>query len=567
MVICGLKLTHDGAVAIIENNKLIFCVEVEKLNNNLRHSEIFNVFVIENILKNNGYNVTDVDIFVIDGWGWGDNDPQKSIVLPRLKIRNNFNQILITNNDFQYYLNIAKYQEANSNINVLKCWQFNNLLIANKKFKYLSFFHTAGHVMSSYCTSSASRREESSYILTWDGGMFPNLCYYDCKNKKLENLGPIFLLIGNIYSIFSQYFGPFKTGANYADDDLSVPGKVMAYISQGSLNKKLYKHFNEIYYNYNSYPSGFANYFAHEFSKINIYYKYSDEDILASFHFYLEEMIIAKLRKKISLHNKKCQNICLAGGSFLNIKWNSAIRNSGLFSEVHVPPFPNDSGSAIGAACCAMYETAKLSTLEWNVFSGPKLIINNSYNGWKASSCDIAQLAQLLYTTKEPVIYLHGRAELGPRSLGHRSIIADATNFKIKNILNTIKNREEYRPISPVCLEEKANKYFIPGTKSQYMLFDYKVRNFWLDKIPAVVHFDNSARLQTISKKDDSNFYDLLLKYEKISKIPILCNTSANCKGSGFFPDVYSATKWGKTNYVWCDNIVYTKIVKIKFDV
>jgi carbamoyltransferase len=214
-----------------------------------------------------------------------------------------------------------------------------------------------------------------------------------------------------------------------------------------------------------------------------------------------------------------------------------------------------------------MYKTTNCSTLEWNVFSGPQLIINKPYNGWQMSDCNVAQLAKLLFQTKEPVVYLHGKSELGPRSLGHRSIVADATNIKMKNILNVIKNREEYRPISPMCLEEKASKYFLPGTKSQYMLFDHIVKDFWLDKIPAIVHLDKSARLQTVSENDDNIFYDLLMKYEKISKIPILCNTSANYKGSGFFPDIYSATKWGKTNYVWCDNVVYTKKVKIKFDV
>ncbi len=564
MIICGLKLTHDGAVALIEDGKLVFNVELEKLNNNLRFTSIEDTAIISEILGQFGYSLSDVDYFAIDGWG-GDDQGELAIQ-PRLEIGESNNRLSAYNSMEPYKLDIAQYEEKSLKHNVLEEWSFKGLRIGNMNVEYNSYLHVAGHIMSAYCTSDFSKRNESSYVLVWDGGMYPKFYYFDAASRKIENLGPIFLMIGNIYTIFSQHFGPFKVSGNFAKDSLSVAGKVMAYIALGQVRRELFEHFDQIYAECYKTPMGFANILANEFKKRIEGQGYSDEDILSSFHVYLEELIIKKLEKKIKRHDKKCANLCMAGGCALNIKWNTAIRNSGLFDSVYVPPFPNDSGSAIGAACCLMLNKLQKTCLDWNVYSGPAIIENSPAVGWKTRECSIKELAKLIHDTNEPVVLLNKNAELGPRALGNRSIVAAPTSPAMKDILNIIKIREYYRPVSPICLEEKAANIFDPGITDPYMLFDHKVKQNWVDKIPAVCHLDGTARLQTVNNEQNPLIFELLIEYEKLSNIPMLCNTSANNKGSGFFPDVFSATDWNKANYVWCSNMLYEKEDKVIFD-
>lgn len=367
------------------------------------------------------------------------------------------------------------------------------------------------------------------------------------------------MFIGNIYTIFSQHFGPFKVSGNFAKDNLSVAGKVMAYIALGQTRRELFDIFDDIYANHYDAPMGFANIFANEFKKRIAGMGYSDEDILQSFHVYLEELLVSKLEKKIQRFPRGSRNLCFAGGCALNIKWNSALRSSGIFDEIFVPPFPNDSGSAIGVACLAMLRQGAHPALEWSVLGGPMIVANEPAEGWNSRECSVTELANLLYTTKEPVVFLNGRAELGPRALGNRSILADPTSPGMKDLLNQMKQRESYRPVSPICLEEKAKVYFDPGIKDPYMLFDHKVRLQFLDAIPAICHLDQTARLQTVNAEMNPVVAGLLSEYEQISGFPILCNTSANLNGSGFFPDVYSATLWNQTNYVWCEGMLYER--------
>ncbi len=563
MRICGIKLTHDGAVALIDEGKLIFCIEMEKVNNNPRFTEISNINTVVEILKRYGYSIEDIDLFAVDGWGG--NDQNELAIQPRLKIGENYNFLSVNCYGEMVDLPVAYYRERTVQESLLGEWDFEDLHIADHKVGYKSYLHATGHFMSTYCTSEFAKNNESSYLLIWDGGMFPRLYFKEEGNFKIENLGPIFFLIGNIYTIFSQHFGPFKVQGNFAKDDLSIAGKVMAYIAFGNLKEELFKLFDEIYDTCYDKPMGFANIFAKEFKNRIEGLPYNDEDILLTFHVYLENMLISKLRKKINRHGSKSKNLCIAGGCALNIKWNSAIRLSGLFENVYVSPFPNDSGSALGAASTAMVLHDNRSALSWNVYSGPKLDNVQNIDGWDRTPCSLEDLAKLIVTKGEPIVFLNGNAELGPRALGNRSIIGSADSEQMKDMLNQVKQRENYRPVSPICMEEFAQDIFEPGIRDPFMLFDHKVKKEWISKIPAVIHLDGTARLQTVSNKDNPTFYQLLKEYHKLSGIPLLCNTSANYKGKGFFPDVYSAAAWDQVNYIYAEGMLYSKIDKTIF--
>jgi len=563
MLICGLKLTHDGAIALIEDNRLVFSTEIEKLNNNPRYASIEDAMLIKEVLGTEGYQLSDIDHFVIDGWGGYDQDALA--VQPRLEIGEESNKLALSNNGIPYQLDIAQYHERTLKSNVLEQWHFSNLHIENTILNYSSVLHVTGHIMSAYCSSPFAQKNEDAFVLVWDGGMYPRLYYFNAENGTVENHGPVFLLIGNIYSIFSQHFGPFKVNGGFAKDSLSVAGKVMAYIALGKVRSELFPVFENIYNECYDTPMGFANIFANKFKTYITDLDYSDEDILATFHQFLGEMLVNKLLKKVQRLNKKSTNLCFAGGCALNIKWNSLIRNSGAFTDVYVPPFPNDSGSAIGAACTAMFSLTGNAALNWSVYSGPLIRKDLPVAGWIERDCDISELAQLLHETGEPVVFLHDRTELGPRALGNRSILAAAVNPYMKDILNKVKKREAYRPVSPICLVEHAASIFDPGCPDPYMLFDHLLREEWTDKVPAIRHLDGTARLQTVDNIINPLLASLLQKYYEVSGIPMLCNTSANLNGSGFFAGVEAATRWNEVNYVWCEGSLYEKTDKISF--
>lgn len=531
MVICGIKFTHDGAVALIDDGKLIFNCEVEKLNNNPRYEKLNKVDTVFELLKENGYSKEIVDRFVVDGW------------LEPCEISRSLN-----GSDISFKL--AKYGNIVVSKSLLYAENF-----SNEAFSYSSFMHVSGHAFSAYCTSPFAVSAEASYILVWDGGMFPQLFYFDPVLKQTESLGILFPLNGNTYGRFAQQFPPFDQTSRF---DLGVAGKLMAYIALGKVSEELLTVFHSTLQN-GIVEGDNIDEVVNRFFNACAGTRFTPEDKMASFHVFIEQMLVNSLKKIVQEHPQKKANLCFVGGAALNIKWNSAIRSSKTFDHIWVPPFPNDSGSALGAACCEMvYSTSKIA-LDWNVFCGPQLKQVSLKSGWEHCSFSIADLAALLHKNGEPVVVLHDRAEAGPRALGCRSIIAPAISASMKEWLNKVKNRENYRPVAPICLESKAPEIFIPGTPDPYMLFDHVVREEWKSKIPAVIHLDGTARLETASKDGNPFIFELLTEYEKLSHVPVLCNTSANYNGSGFFPNVKSVMEWGQVNYIWSEGQLYYK--------
>lgn len=203
-----------------------------------------------------------------------------------------------------------------------------------------------------------------------------------------------------------------------------------------------------------------------------------------------------------------------------------------------------------------MFCRGGVPALDWDVYSGPRLDTTAAPPDWTSRPCDERGVAELLHTEGEPIVVLSGRAELGPRALGNRSILAPAADPAMKDRLNELKGREGYRPVAPICLQGRAREVFDPGTPDPYMLFEHQVRADWVRRIPAVIHLDGTARLQTI-EPGSSRTALILAEYERLSGIPVLCNTSANFNGRGFFPDAAAASKWGKTKYIWQDGTIY----------
>jgi len=566
MIICGIKTTHDGGIAIIENGMLKYSVEMEKIDNKGRYSDFSDLNLLPKLLRECGYEINQIDQFVIDGWhGTG-------------RYWNGESKLILKDGSHENSIRVAPYSEKRRLEDILQRFTFGDrLLIEGKIYNYSSYMHVTGHVMSAYCTSPFAQRNESSYVLVWDGGLYPRLYYYDINTNTIKNIGHLFLFLGTIYSIIAQYFGPYKKTKEQlfqerAKRDIegyfggySVAGKIMSYIALGNLKPELFELFNQLRAEQTEVSNELEHLFSKKLRQLIHSDEYSDVDVLATFHAYLEGLLLDKLEQKTKRYPEFSKNLCFVGGCALNIKWNSSIRDSKLFNDVYVPPFPNDSGSAIGVAAAENLRITRRPYIDWNVYSGPNIVKGAPNLDWQAIPCSIEALAMHLYKSDEPTIFLDGRAELGPRALGNRSILASPINNVMKDLLNKVKQREYFRPVAPICLESEATKVFIPGCQDPYMLFDHQVREEWKKKIPAICHIDGSARLQTVNETSNPTIFALLKAFYDLTSIPLLCNTSANYNGSGFFPDLASAMKWGRLNYIWYDNQLYTRKDKLNF--
>ncbi len=551
MLIVGVKASHDGGVALIDGNRLVFSIEIEKLGNNHRYSRLRDLEQVAEILRSQGVDPEDVDQFVVDGW-W----PEKGATEPSVATFAAGEPVVLP---------VAPYVDGVGALDPLERYEFAAHDFNSRTSGYVSYHHASNHALGSYCTSPFAARGEDSLALVWDGGISPRLYHVSASTRTVRPVAPLFPVTGNIFADFCAHFDPFRKDSEAAGDDelhhLSVAGKAMAYAALGTSQRSAFPVFDRLFEELPSISTHNADEIGERVAaeRDELFPGLSNADIIATFQEYLGELLLERLSglvKKRFMGQRL--NLCLGGGCALNIKWNSVIRNSGLFRDVWIPPFPNDAGAAIGTAACELFRQGQPLALDWDVYSGPRVTEGELPAGWTSQPCDERQLAELLHTEGEPVVVLSGRAELGPRALGNRSILAPAVDPGMKKRLNDIKHRADYRPVAPLCLTERSGEVFDPGTPDRYMLFDHQMRPGWAERVPAIVHLDGSARLQTIDAGVDCAAARVLVEYERISGIPVLCNTSANLNGSGFFPDVASAARWGRTRYVWSEGTLYT---------
>jgi hydroxymethyl cephem carbamoyltransferase len=223
--------------------------------------------------------------------------------------------------------------------------------------------------------------------------------------------------------------------------------------------------------------------------------------------------------------------LIIGGGSGLNCDWNSKWKESGLFSEVIVAPVTNDSGSAIGTAIDAQLHYTGNPKIEWDVYSGLSFDSSCSFNVAQYDIYDNKEIIVDMLANDLILAWVSGKYEIGPRALGNRSILAAPFRDSTRIRLNEIKQREQFRPIAPVCLEEDAAKWFGCDHPSPYMLYTYIAKT---DALAAVTHVNKTARLQTVSFKTNKNMYNLLMAFKEKTGYGVLCNTSLNFNGRGF---------------------------------
>lgn len=558
----GIKVTHDAAVAAIDidSGALLFSVEIEKLHNNPRYSKLHKFQQVDEVLMAQGVKFNEIFGVAVDGWRGG------HVTVDGEK------------------LSVASYHEAEhlssmGTFDVTTSPWGETVPLLGCTFPYLSFTHNATHIAAAVALRGGD--EQELWVVTWDGGQPPTL--NRCKPGSAELVGLLHRVSGSLYAVMGCYWGPYANRRqalawDHKADGLlirgfDVPGKLMSYIALSthpnrvraaqSAAHRIYKalrlavHWRPDPLHTLEHQLCAALAVAPEAEHC------SDADMLLAVHNFLQDLLVDGAVRMIPRN----AHLIFTGGSALNIKWNTALRDSGHFGSVFVPPVPNDSGNAIGAAVLgAAALTGEWRPMKWSVYCGPRILHDTTQRaGWGNDLCDAKGLAHILaLNPARPVLVLRDAAEIGPRSLGHRSLLMSA-GPEAKATLNRIKQREDFRPVAPICLEEHAAEFFTPGTPDPWMLFEHRARSEWVkERLPSAFHLDGTARLQTVNAEQCPFTHEVLTHYRHLRGVPVLCNTSANLNGSGFFHSLQSALVWAEkagVDFVLCNDTLFWRAI------
>jgi carbamoyltransferase len=255
-----------------------------------------------------------------------------------------------------------------------------------------------------------------------------------------------------------------------------------------------------------------------------------------------EKVLLARARWLRETTGAK--NLCIAGGVALNCVANGRIAREAGFENVWIQPAAGDDGIAIGCAAYGHLEVLK----QPRAFVMKQSYVGKSYAEQDVTNAtqkflvriqttavrsdDICRETAKLLADQKVIGWFQGGSEFGPRALGNRSLLADPRKAEMKDILNSrVKHRQPFRPFAPIVLEERAKEIFEGEEDSPFMLIAKPVRREWRDRIPAIVHVDGTARVQTVSQDTNPVLYRLLKEFEALTGVPVLINTSFNVKG------------------------------------
>jgi carbamoyltransferase len=238
------------------------------------------------------------------------------------------------------------------------------------------------------------------------------------------------------------------------------------------------------------------------------------------------------------------KNLCVAGGVGLNCVANGVLARESGFENVWIQPAAGDDGIAIGCAYyghLAVRKQPRTHVIKHAFFGKPyrdeeikdavsKRMVRLVSNA--VPSPDICKETAKILADGNIIGWFQGRSEFGPRALGNRSILADPRTAEMKDILNSrVKHRQPFRPFAPIVLKERADEIFLGPGDSPYMLMAKHVAPEWKDRIPAIVHVDGTARVQTVDEASNPTLYRLLKEFDALTGVPVLVNTSFNIKG------------------------------------
>ncbi len=401
---------------------------------------------------------------------------------------------------------------------------------ARGQFRWHFVAHHLAHAASAFLPSPF----EEAAVMTLDGrGERATTGYAVGRGADLEWLGQVHMphSLGLLYEDVTDYLGFLRSSDEY---------KVMALASHGK--PRHLADFREII------RLGADGQFAIEGPRLVERFGPSrvrggpiedrHHDIAHSLQAVLEETVVELARW---LHGASgSDNLAMAGGVALNCVMNARVRDRSPFRNVWVQPAAGDAGTALGAALWVDARERGATRKDYvmdHAFLGPSYEDDaiEAFLRWSKlpyrRMVDVAGETAAILAEDRVIGWFQGRMEFGPRALGARSILASPIHAAMQGRLNEIKDREDFRPVAPVVLEEEAAGWFAGCGVSPFMLFVHDVRPEVADRIPAVRHVDGTARVQTIRRDQNPRYYDLLKAFHARTGVPVLVNTSFNTRG------------------------------------
>ncbi len=538
MKIIGINLNHISSAALYVNGNQIFASSEERFTRN-KLTRAFPKNVIKEALQFSNLRMDDIDAFAI---GWN----------PSINLENFKNSFSYTYRWFPELL----YTVPNNlfEINKIKNHGFieQNFYssIFKKEMRVIYINHHLCHAAQSFLSSGFN----TASLLTIDGfgertsSLWGTASQSEIKIEKEEYFPQS---LGSFYETITDYLG-FKPDAD--------EWKVMGMSAFGDKNK-FSNQFDKIlklktkgeyeldltYFNFFNFdrPGHFSKKFEDLFGKEvkanGIDFKKIHYDFAASAQKKFEDCYINAFNHLVT-KNKSKKSICLGGGATMNCLANGVLSQKFPNIKIHVPFAPDDLGLSMGAALYAtkyIYRK-KVNHNKISTFSGREYLgceIKRKLDNYKLKykyHKKIESIAAKLIANGNVIGWYQGRSEFGQRALGNRSILGDARNPKIKDIVNKkIKYREKFRPFAPSVLEQYAHKYFYisRNINPSHMQFAVKVKKKAKTEVPGIVHNDDTARIQTVTKKMNKKYESLISEFYKITGTPILLNTSFNLKG------------------------------------
>ncbi len=401
---------------------------------------------------------------------------------------------------------------------------------ANAKARRHWEWHFVEHHLAHEASAFLAAPFEESAVMTLDGrGELATTSYGRFDGSRYERLGQVEMphSLGLLYEKVTDYLGFLHSSDEY---------KVMALASYG----------DPVHVNVFRGAISLGSAGRYEIANIDLAQlgpprtrgaplEKRHFDIARSLQLALEESAIelaAWLREASG-----SENLCMAGGVALNCVMNARIRDAGRFRSVWVQPAAGDAGTALGAALWTDWRLRKSRTWRMDhAYFGPQYsdaeieeFLKRGKLAFRRPASLAAEVARLLAEDKI-VGWFQGRMEFGPRALGGRSILASPLAADMQQRLNEIKDREDFRPVAPVVLEEEAASWFAHAGVSPFMLFVHPVRPDKADRIPAVRHVDGTARIQTVNRAQNPLYYDLIKAFQSRTGVPVLVNTSFNTR-------------------------------------
>lgn len=490
MKILSFKPGHDGTVAFVDGGKLRFSIEAEK-DNWPRYAEIPPTLFLRSL------ELADAapDVFALSGWVKG------------------FHSVSDPVGSGYFGADVGTVIDRPQRL-------------MGQDIRFFSSSHERSHLMGVYGMSPFPQGQPC-YVLVWEGNI--GAFYHIDEAVRVTKIGDVLEDPGNKYAFLYALADPsFPLGkGQFRFEDA---GKLMAlagYGEAGPATKEEQKLIDFVL----SCRSILLRVDKRELGDSPFFNAGVESQPFKNLARRFSDALFERFADFARKHLTAGLPLLVAGGCGLNCDWNTHWERLGLFEDVFVPPCANDSGSAIGTAVDALRHYTGQAKIDWTVYAGEEFVLDDAdLAGVVAAPLDLAEMAHRL-SEGAVLAWVQGRYEIGPRALGNRSLLAMPFTREMHARLNRIKQREGFRPIAPVCLEEDVPHHFDSRGPSPYMLFFQNVRS---ENLKAVTHVDGSARIQSVNAGQNPRLHALLTAFKRRTGCGVLCNTSLNYKGMGF---------------------------------